>query len=169
MNILRIFADQLFSIRYPEEKLNELDRLLDLWTNPGYLQNYAKRNKVPDIDGFVENILDSAEELEDLLDEIYRGKQPVGVYFQPLQNAEYTRMLSFQKGKIRRNYLRIYALKIDDACFLITGGAIKMSQKMQEHPDTSKELGKLHQARAFLRQQGIFDEGSFFEWMNWSV
>jgi hypothetical protein len=39
--------------------------------------------------------------------------------------------------------LRLYALKIDKDCFVITGGAIKVSQKMQEN--------------------GVFDSESFFE------
>jgi hypothetical protein len=46
---------------------------------------------------------------------------------------------------------------------VITGGAIKMSQTMQGHPDTDNELIKLKEARAYLKQNDVFDEDSFFE------
>ena len=46
---------------------------------------------------------------------------------------------------------------------MITGGAIKMSQTMQEHPFTSIELTKLNEARAFLQSNGVFDDDSFYE------
>lgn len=38
-----------------------------------------------------------------------------------------------------------------------------MSPTMQEHPDTNNELKKLKTARAFLHNNGVFDEDSFFE------
>ena len=71
--------------------------------------------------------------------------------------------MAFQKGKLKENILRYYAIKLDENCFVITGGAIKMSQTMQEHPDTTNELKKLEKARAYLKQNGVFDEDSFFE------
>jgi len=58
------------------------------------------------------------------------------------------------------------ALKIDDDCYLITGGAIKMSQKMGDHPDTAKELVKLQNARSYLNQNDVFDQDSFLELIN---
>lgn len=72
-------------------------------------------------------------------------------------------MLSLQKGKIKRNQLRLYAIKIDDDCFVITGGAIKMSQKMDEHEDTALELVKLNNARIYLNSKDVFNQDSFFE------
>lgn len=59
--------------------------------------------------------------------------------------------------------MNLRAIKLDDECFVITEGAIKMSQTMQEHPDTDRELTKLKAARLFLKRRGVFDEDSFFE------
>lgn len=73
--------------------------------------------------------------------------------------------LSMQKGKISRNQLRLYALKIDENCFVITGGAIKMTQKMSEHEETSNELDKLIKARNHLNANGVFDNESFYEFI----
>ena len=52
---------------------------------------------------------------------------------------------------------------LDENCFVITGGAIKMSQKMQDHPDTNNELEKLMEARRYLKSNDVFDDDSFFE------
>ncbi len=81
-----------------------------------------------DIYGFIEKILRQVEEIEDLLEEIQQSNKPLDRYFQPLQSSEYfKRLLTLQKGKIRNNQLRIFAIRIDLNCFVITGGAIKMS------------------------------------------
>lgn len=166
MKIVAILADRLFALHCENEVDNEMDRLLELWTDPNHLQAYAKRNHVQDIYGFIDNVLENAEELDDLLAEIENDEEPFGRYFQPLQRSEYARVLSFQKGKIRNNYLRLYALRNDDDCYLITGGAIEMRQKMSDHPDTAKELAKLQNARSYLNQNGVFDQDSFLELIN---
>jgi hypothetical protein len=71
--------------------------------------------------------------------------------------------LSLQKGKLKKNGLRYYAIKIDENCFIITGGAIKMTQTMQEHPDSVNELLKLEKGKSFLIKNGIIDDASFYE------
>jgi hypothetical protein len=98
-----------------------------------------------------------------LLNEIELGYKRLSDYFEPLQLKERKVKLGFHKGKIRQNNLRIYALKIDEEMFVITGAAIKMSQKMEAHFDTLNELKKLNQARAFLVNEDIVDGASFYE------
>ena len=164
MRIVTIFEDHLFAFHYDDQMWNEFDRLMDLWTDAGYLQSYAKSNKVADVYGFINSILHNAEQIEDFLDNVNENKQPYGFYFQPLQETERNKeILPFQKGKIKKNHLRLYAIKLDNNCFIITGGAIKMSQKMQDHPDTANELTKLNAAKRYLNQNGVLDEYSFFE------
>jgi hypothetical protein len=48
---------------------------------------------------------------------------------------------------------------------LITGGAIKMTQTMQEHPDTSNELKKLNKVRDFLIEKNITFEDAFYDFI----
>lgn len=163
MTIKRIFADQLFAFHYENEQDNEYDRLLDLWTDAGYLQSYAKENSIPQVYDFINTVLEDARQIEDFLEDIQDNHSSLDFYFEPLQNSEATKVLSLQKGKIRRNILRLYAIKIDDDCFVITGGAIKLSQKMEDHPDTLNELSKLRDARQYLKDNGVFDKESFFE------
>lgn len=167
MEIVVIFEEKLFSFRYENELDNEYDRLMDLWTNASYLQAYAKKNKVKDVYGFIEDILQHAEEIQDFLENLSRNKKPFGFYFEPLQESEAKRkILPLQKGKIPKNQLRLYAIKLDTNCFVITGGAIKMSQRMDEHPDTKNELVKLNNARSYLNKNGVVDADSFVELLN---
>lgn len=163
MKIVTIFDDQLFAIHYQNEIENEFDRLLELWTDVSFLIAYAKKNDQKDIAGFVNKILLDVEQIQDFLENLNQNNHPFVFYFEPLQNSEQAKILAFHKGKIRRNQLRFYAIKIDENCFLITGGAIKMSQKMNEHPDTLNELNKLIKVRAYLQANGVFDDASFFE------
>jgi len=167
MKIVTIFADRLYSFHYDGEDDNEFERLMDLWTDVEYLYNFARLNKVPDVQIFVEHILYQTEALQDFLDNLDQNNVPYNRYFFALNPAESKNPdLPLQKGKILKNRLRLYAVKIDHDCFVITGGAIKMSQSMQDHPDTNKELGKMRTARIFLRQNGVFDDDSFFEFLS---
>jgi len=163
MKIVSIFAPNLYAFHYKNESDNEFSRLMGLWTDVKYLRDFAKLYDIKDIHSFVNDILSNAEEIDDFLYHLHENIESFGKYFEPLQLKEYAKVLSFQKGKIKKNKLRIYAIKIAENCFVITGGAIKMSQTMQEHPDTNIELNKLNTAKAFLESNGVFDEDSFYE------
>lgn len=163
MKIITIFAYQLFAFQYTGEVDNEFDRLMELWTDIAFLKAFAKENNIINVEKFINDILQDAEQIQDFLENLSQNKEPYGFYFEPLQMSESKKILSLQKGKIRKNKLRYYAIKLDENCFVITGGAIKMSQTMQDHSDTIKELKKLETARAYLKENGVFDEDSFFE------
>ena len=167
MKIVDIFAYTLFAFRYQGEVDNEYDRLMDNWTDVSFLRSYAKKNKVENINQFVKDRLKDAEQIQDLLEEITSNKEPLEYYFRTLfDNESGAKILSLQKGKIEKNGIRLYAIKIDENCFIITGGAIKMSQTMQDHPDSNEELKKIHRAKSFLQENTIVDKDSFYELIN---
>lgn len=164
MKIVSIFAEKLFSFHYPDEVDNEYDRLMELWTDVQYLKRFAEDNEVTEVETFVNDRIEDAFEIQDILEEIETGKRPLGHYFKPLYDTETGfKVLSLQKGKLKNNHLRIYAIRIDAECFVITGGAIKMSQAMQDSPDTHNELNKLKTAKRYLKAHDVFDIDSFFE------
>ncbi|MBU2018699.1 MAG: hypothetical protein KJ941_03550 [Bacteroidetes bacterium] len=176
MKIVDIFAEEspnrLYAFVYKKEgstqyHLNEYDRLMDLWTDVNYLRQYGKKYKVENVNQFVKNRLQDAENIQDLLEELIHTPEPLEQYFQALYNSETgTKILSLQKGKVsRRDGLRIYAVKIDADCFVITGGAIKMSQLMDDHPDTKEELIKIKKAKDYLKANNVFDSESFYEFL----
>jgi hypothetical protein len=167
MKIVSIFEDSLFAICYGDGSLNEFDKLMDLWTDVAYLKEFAVKNKVRDVAQFVEDRLAEADKLQDTLDDMMKNHHPLERYFMPLHNHESGfKILSLQKGKLSKSKLRIYAIKIDENMFLITGGAIKMSQEMKDHEDTKNELEKLNAAQQYLKSQGVFNNDSFFELLN---
>lgn len=172
MEILPIFAGKLYAFRYDYEEYNhdndtEYDRLLKLWINVEYLKSFAMKYAIQDVDTFVDTIPDNADEIDDFLIGLENSNEPLETYFQPLFDSERGfKILSLQKGKLKRNILRLYAIKIDDNCFVITGGAIKLAQTMQEHPETNKELLKLNRAKSFLGLNDIIDKESFYEYLN---
>jgi len=109
MKIVRIFAEQLFAFHYKNEVDNEFNRLMDLWTDVGYLRSFAKKNNIGNVNEFTNDILRDAEQIQDFLENLSQNKQPYGFYFEPLQDSERTKLLAFQKGKIKKNQLRYYA------------------------------------------------------------
>lgn len=62
----------------------------------------------------------------------------------------------------------MYAIKIDEDIFVITGGAIKLplQHMMQDREHTNVELQKIKRAQDYLKAQNIFDEDSFYEFLN---
>ena len=167
MKIDAIFVPTLFAFHYSGEVDNEYDRLMDNWTDVSYLRKYAKDNAIENINQFVKDRLNDAEQIQDVLEEITTNNQPLEFYFRTLFDTESgIKILSLQKGKIENNGIRVYAIKIDANCFVITGGAIKMSQAMQDHPDSNNELAKIKAAKEYLQENSIFDIDSFYELIN---
>lgn len=171
MKIVRIFADQLFAFQYEGEKLNELLKLLRKWNDTIYLFEFLKQNKadIPkqlSMMKAVNQLIDDANEIDQTLLTISKKpKRKLEEFFKPLDNQEY-QIVSLSKQKGRKNYLRLYAIKIDDNCFVITGGAIKFHHLMEDRPHTLKELEKINRCRDFFKNNGIFDSDSFFEFLN---
>lgn len=173
MEIVNIFAHRLFAFRYAGEADNEYDRLLDLWDDMGYVYNFLKENKqdIPKtktILQIAECIIEDAIEIDEVLIEITETKdKTLSHFFKPLHNLESgARILSLQKG--RQFCLRIYAIRIDEDTFVITGGAIKLPlhHLMEDRDHTKVELQKLNNAQAYLNEKGIYDNESFFEFLN---
>lgn len=85
-------------------------------------------------------------------------------FFKPLNNQEYNIVeLSKQKGK--KNYLRLFAIKIDKDCFVITGGTIKFHHLNKDRPHTDLEMKKIDRCREYLKNNNVFDANSFYEFL----
>lgn len=90
--------------------------------------------------------------------------------FRPLDNNRTAEMLlGKEKARLRKNtnhhpsWLRIYALKLSSGIYIVTGGAIKLTARMQEREHTLKELHKMEKVRQFLFDENIVDEDSFID------
>ena len=185
MEIIPIFAPHLYAISYPktydtvwneevssffeDEKIgnvDEFERNFELWSNPMYLYDYFERNQVYlrvkfwrafSIEDAARITKQKAFEFQKLLTE---NNTNIETLFQPLDNRtiHFTELI---KGKSKYDWLRLYAIKIDSNRFLITGGAIKLTYKMEDHESTRDELKKLEKTKNYLVELGVIDGDSF--------
>jgi len=171
MKIIHIFAGKIYSFQFDNETENELRRNMNLWNNEQYIHQFLKENQ-NDIPGNSTNeriaklIHEDSYELSASLYQVATDdNQSLETLFKQLNNSEYQYTL-LSSRKARRNYLRLYALKIDVDCFVITGGAIKLTQFMEDRNHTNRELIKLNRCKAFLNENGVIDADSFYEFLN---
>lgn len=171
MRIVRIFADQLFAFQYENEFDNELSRLLKLWNDTSYLFQFVTENKLDipsnlSITKVINQIIESANAIDDILNLVSNDESKrLEEFFKPLHNHEYSSVvLSKQKG--RNQNLRIYAIKISDNCFVVTGGAIKFHHLNNQRQHTEEEMKKLDRCKNFLIANNVMDADSFFELLN---
>ena len=92
--------------------------------------------------------------------EILKKQSQPNELFQPLHNDN-SRLINISEGKAKYNWLRIYAVKIDENRFLIVGGAIKLTFKMDAHKSTQDELKKIAYIKNILIENNIIDGDSF--------
>ncbi|MGF1586282.1 MAG: hypothetical protein ACFCUM_13235 [Bacteroidales bacterium] len=170
MKIVRIFADQLFAFQYKNEEDNELLRLLTLWNDTEYLYQFVKQHKADApqyvaIPTLINQLIGNANDIDDTLNEIStHPDKKLEAFFKPLDNQEY-HIVELSKQKGRRSYLRLYAIKIDKNCFVITGGAIKFHHLNKDRPHTQMEMKKIDKCRDYLIDNNVFDVDSFYEFL----
>ena len=181
-----IIEDSLYAVKYDKNSIDEFARLFDLWTDVEYLESFFEEHKSDLQKDFYNNIsiedaifqtIDEANELEKELIEIAEiGKtdnyENLQILFKPLNNRDKSKhpIPGHQESKVygayRKSWLRVYAIRITENVFIITGGAIKLTQTMNERKHLLKELDNLSQAKQFLIEQEIIDIDSivdFFE------
>ena len=58
----------------------------------------------------------------------------------------------------RPSWLRIYAIKVEEGTYVVTGGAIKLTATMSERKHTLAELAKLELVRNLFIDNGVYDK-----------
>ncbi|VAW21360.1 hypothetical protein MNBD_BACTEROID01-1335 [hydrothermal vent metagenome] len=176
MKIVSIFGNNLFAFQYTGEQENEFKRLFNLWADPEYLEEFFEQNKADiangyfgtfSIEGAIFETYEYAEYLEEKLLALAEQSEPEQLkgleqIFTPLHNTQ-IRILDLNQSKARYQWLRLYALRVEKNVYIITGGAIKLTQSMQEKQHTLKELRKIQQCRNYLLKEGIVDVEGIIE------
>lgn len=165
----RIFEnnDRLLTLRFKGNKEDEYLYLLKNFTNTIYLSKYFDKPenqavlseyKMTKREAIKQTVI-ITEKIHELLKQSINNIDKI---FEPLDKTDESVPLTNRKPvfelprqKLKQQWIRIYALKIENKYILITGGAIKQSQQMQEHPDTNAELVKINEVKSFLISQGI--------------
>jgi hypothetical protein len=182
MNFVRIFDDEycLLSVKNDDEEQDEFSKIFDQWTDIEYLDKFFTTHKNDLNRPFWEGITieqaiietrDEAIKYRRFLKKISQKPQKERIstfisFFQPLDKKQIKFSFLDKKkayGKRNKTWLRIYALKVGDDMYIITGGAIKLTDNMGEREHTLKELKKLEACKQFLLDEGIVDEEGMIE------
>ena len=153
MEIIPIFGQRLYSIRYKNEAKDEFSRLFELWNDPEYLEDFFTEHfndlnsgfwKINQVFNAMLETFKYASELEEKLltlakDNTNDQKAGLETIFKPLHNSQ-SSVYTLGLSKAKATWLRIYALRIEKDVFLITGGAIKLTLQMEVREHTYKEL-----------------------------
>lgn len=165
--------EHLWAVRFDGEPDNELSILFDKWNDVYYLNDFFKRNKKilqnyfhVTVSEAIIDTLDDSKYLEDVILDL-KPESNLDHIFTALSGKEYSylgRSKAKRFGKKTHDcWLRVYAIKLESGTYIITGGAIKLTQKMQDAEHTVIELNKIKQCRDFLVSQGVIDIDSFKE------
>ncbi|MBO4595114.1 MAG: hypothetical protein J5632_00680 [Bacteroidales bacterium] len=169
------FADilnngKLWAVVYDGDSTDILTKTLSDWLNPAFLFQFfsanmddlAKYFNITNLDLAIYDTVTDAASLSCLILDI-SPKADLDTLFRPLENYRIKEMLlSREKAKGRRqsnhpSWLRIYAIKLDNGIYLVTGGAIKLTHLMSERQHTIDQLSIMEKVRNYLIDSGIYD------------
>lgn len=126
--------------------------------------------KVTDINQAIEDTIEDSNQLQCLMLDLQPDSNLESL-FHPLENFRTSEMvLGKEKARLKRmvrhsSWLRIYAIKLSQGVYVITGGAIKLTLKMEERSHTKEELVKLEKVRRFLLNEDIINDDSFIDYV----
>ncbi len=169
----------LWAVRYKEAKDNALQVLFERWSNPEWLVDFFLANmtdlesyfKITDINQAIYDTIDDSQRIQCLILDLSPDAD-LDKIFRPLENSRTNEMLlGKEKAKIKdrpshASWLRIYAIKLEPGCYIITGGAIKLTHTMQEREHTLIELNKMEQVRNHLINNQAVDMEGFVDYLS---
>ncbi|WP_056928677.1 hypothetical protein [Candidatus Symbiothrix dinenymphae] len=168
---------RLWAVRYGDESDNELYKLFEQWNDVVWLRAFFKQNwsdllayyNILDVKTAIIDTIEDSNRLENILLSISLVADLDSV-FRPLNNYTKESFLEKENPRLSQrqkhaSWLRLYAIKLSQGIFIITGGAIKLTATMQERDHTAKELIKIEQTRRFLIENGIVDETGFVDYL----
>ena len=169
---------RLWAVRYAGENDNALYMLFDKWDDIVWLRQFFRDNwddltsyfKVTDINQAIEDTIEDSNQLQCLMLDL-QSDSNLESLFHPLENFRTSEMvLGKEKARLKRmvrhsSWLRIYAIKLSQGVYVITGGAIKLTLKMEERSHTKEELVKLEKVRRFLLNEDIINDDSFIDYV----
>lgn len=177
MNFDKILDNgKLWAVRYDDADDNALHQLFAQWNDPEWLVDFFMEN-LADLESYF-RITDINQAIYDTIDDNLRmqclildlsPEADLDHIFRPLHNDRSNEiLLGKEKARIKErtghaSWLRIYAIKLEPGCYIITGGAIKLTRTMQERQHTLTELSKMERVRNFLLEGGAIDSESFAE------
>lgn len=182
INIFAVVEGALLAVQFDNAKHHEFARIFKEWTDVEFLEEFFETHKEDlqsgyhlskigqiSIEDAVFQTIDEAEAFEKyILKVAEKGKENEDqtlqdLVFKPLHKNDTT--IKHQETKAygvnSRSWLRIYAIRIASNCYVISGGAIKLTRSMNNREHTRKELAKLKVLTSYLKGIGFEDADDY--------
>lgn len=161
---------RLWAVEYEGMQDNILFYTFRNWMDIDWLKQFFTENlndlrdyfRITNIDEAIYDTFSDATKLQAVILDI-SPEADLDALFRPLDNNRTSEMLlgkekaKGEKTATHASWLRLYALKLEPQTYLITGGAIKLTHKMEERRHTVEELEKLETVRNYLIEKGVSD------------
>jgi len=178
MKFEKIIDDKLWAVWYDNETMNSLHTVFEKWNDPEWLVDFFLQNlsdlevnfKITDVNQAIFDTIEDNHKIQCLILDV-SPESDLDCLFRPLENNRTGEMiLGREKSRLhgRRqhaSWLRLYAIKLEPGCYIITGGAIKLTRTMQERAHTLEELNKMENVRNFLINEGVLDADGFSDYL----
>ena len=102
---------------------------------------------IREVDRLSDQLLDCNKEGKLRLDEIFKPLHKISTSIIREESKAY--------GPSRKSWLRVYAIRITEDFYAISGGSIKLTKTMLEMDDYHEQLQKLKVVAAYLKRNGI--------------
>ena len=161
---------RLWSVRYEGEHENALFHCFEQWLRNFFAENRDDLEsyfKITDLNVAISDTIEDADKLQCLIMDLTPDADLESL-FRPLDNRQTVAlMLDKEKTRLKNrpvhiSWLRLYAIRLEKGSFIITGGAIKLTETMPERTHTFQELAKMEKVRNFLLDENIVDRDKFF-------
>ena len=177
MKFEELVEGKLWAVRDDDNDCHALEILLDQWNDVIWLNSFFLANQIDllsyycvSIEEAILHTIEDSDKLETALFQLATGDD-LDKLFRPLDNDE-TGSSLLQKDKARlknrpqhSSWLRIYAIRLSNGSYIITGGAIKLTRTMAERSHTQAELEKIERVRNYLLSEHIIDNESFIDYI----
>jgi len=185
MKIVHIFGSKsgpqegegLWAVEYEPDAGHAFREFFDQMADPEWVYNFCLEN-LADLEAKFGYSITAEEAADELMQEALELKAKIvslakGIpgktlqdVFSPLYPSESDLVeLQLSKGSVKsqsNNHnpkLRIYGVRISPMTFVVTGGAIKLTDEMKDRKHTDDELKKMKKVRNWLKDEGVYFPG----------
>jgi hypothetical protein len=146
-------STRLFTVQFDGEELDALRKLRYEWSSVEFLRDFFSKFKKDYFEGYGKSnrtrlVRETIALADNLFEKLYQmaldsDMRQLSGFFKPLDNREigivpYEYQKLKAKGEERKSHLRIYAIRYQDT-IIVTGGAIKLTDRMQDRKHTNDE------------------------------
>lgn len=164
-------------MREDDAPCHVLEELFDNWNDVVWLDTFFVENQIDllsyygiTIEQAILHTLEDSDKIEATLYQLAE-QDNLDSLFRPLDNNETGNSLlqkdkaRLKKRPIHSSWLRVYAIRLSDGAYIITGGTIKLTRKMEEREHTREQLIQIERVRNYLLSEHIIDDDSFIDYI----